>query len=214
MATLAPPPPVVPVKPSRPAALRMGEAEYERWSADHDLVEWVAGEVVEKMSEGADQDGLRNWLTAVLGIFVRRRQLGSVHGPEFTMRLPQRPSRRNPDILFVAAANAGRLRPTDLDGAADLAIEVVSPDSVARDYRTKYLEYQAADVPEYWIADPLSQNLEPYRLDAAGAYEPIAPDADGRVQSVIVPGFWLRPADLWADPRPDELAVLAELGVA
>lgn len=42
----------------------------------------------------------------------------------------------------------------------------------------------------------------------------IAPDAESRVHSVVIPGLWLRPADLFADDRPSELSVLAELGAA
>ena len=35
-----------------------------------------------------------------------------------------------------------------------LAVEVVSPDSVTRDYRYKRAEYAALEIPEYWIVDP------------------------------------------------------------
>jgi Uma2 family endonuclease len=38
-------------------------------------------------------------------------------------------------------------------------IEVVSPDSVARDYRYKRTEYAALEIPEYWIVDPLESKV-------------------------------------------------------
>lgn len=40
-----------------------------------------------------------------------------------------------------------------------LAVEVVSPDSVARDYRYKRTEYAALEIPEYWIVDPLESKV-------------------------------------------------------
>lgn len=40
-----------------------------------------------------------------------------------------------------------------------LAIEIVSPDSIQRDYRYKRSEYAALEIPEYWIVDPLSQKI-------------------------------------------------------
>jgi Uma2 family endonuclease len=40
-----------------------------------------------------------------------------------------------------------------------LIIEVVSPDSIKRDYRYKRSEYAAVEVPEYWIVDPLSAQI-------------------------------------------------------
>ncbi len=39
-------------------------------------------------------------------------------------------------------------------GMADLVIEVVSDDSVARDRADKFYEYQTAGIQEYWIIDP------------------------------------------------------------
>jgi Uma2 family endonuclease len=40
-----------------------------------------------------------------------------------------------------------------------LVVEVVSPESVTRDYRYKRSEYAAASIPEYWIVDPLEQQI-------------------------------------------------------
>lgn len=36
-----------------------------------------------------------------------------------------------------------------------LVVEVVSPDSISRDYRHKRSEYAAVGIPEYWIVDPI-----------------------------------------------------------
>jgi Uma2 family endonuclease len=40
-----------------------------------------------------------------------------------------------------------------------LAVEVVSPDSITRDYRYKRTEYAALEIPEYWIVDPLESRV-------------------------------------------------------
>jgi Uma2 family endonuclease len=37
-----------------------------------------------------------------------------------------------------------------------LVVEIVSPDSIKRDYRFKRSEYAALEIPEYWIVDPLA----------------------------------------------------------
>ena len=36
-----------------------------------------------------------------------------------------------------------------------LVVEVVSPSTVAVDYRAKHSEYAVLDIPEYWIVDPI-----------------------------------------------------------
>ncbi|MBE9229104.1 Uma2 family endonuclease [Phormidium sp. LEGE 05292] len=40
-----------------------------------------------------------------------------------------------------------------------LAFEVVSPESVSRDYRFKRSEYAALEIPEYWIVDPMKSKV-------------------------------------------------------
>jgi Uma2 family endonuclease len=40
-----------------------------------------------------------------------------------------------------------------------LVVEVVSPDSIKRDYRHKRSEYAALEIPEYWIVDPLESKV-------------------------------------------------------
>ncbi|MBE9047288.1 Uma2 family endonuclease [Pleurocapsales cyanobacterium LEGE 10410] len=51
-----------------------------------------------------------------------------------------------------------------------LVVEVVSPDSIKRDYRYKRSEYAALGIPEYWIVDPMQQQVTILVLDE-GLYE-------------------------------------------
>ncbi|CAN5775893.1 Uma2 family endonuclease [soil metagenome] len=40
-----------------------------------------------------------------------------------------------------------------------LVVEVVSPSTKTEDYRTKRSEYDILEIPEYWIVDPLSEQI-------------------------------------------------------
>ena len=40
-----------------------------------------------------------------------------------------------------------------------LTVEVISPESIKRDYRYKRSEYAALEIPEYWIVDPLEAKV-------------------------------------------------------
>ncbi|WP_375500665.1 Uma2 family endonuclease [uncultured Nostoc sp.] len=51
-----------------------------------------------------------------------------------------------------------------------LIVEVVSPESVKRDYRHKRSEYAALEVPEYWIVNPLEGKISVLLLED-GFYE-------------------------------------------
>jgi Uma2 family endonuclease len=86
--------------------------------------------------------------------------------------------------------------------APSLIVEVVSPlDSEIRkaDLEDKVRVYERAGIPEYLIVDSTRPDrrfrLLGYRLDAAGRYQPIEPDAEGRLLSLE--------AGLWFQVSPD-----------
>lgn len=216
MATLHPPAhEVEPLETDPHPGRRMTEEEFVAWCRGFERVraEWVDGEVVVMSPVNLEHLCLSEFLFRVMVDFVEARDLGAVHGADFInrFRAGDRLLRRLPDLWFVTKGRLDLLRPTYLDGPPDLAVEIVSPDSVARDYREKYLDYQAAGVREYWIIDPLTDNLEAFHR-AGGAFRPIA-EAEGRVASEVLPGFFLRPDWLWQDPLPKVREVLRELGV-
>ena len=118
--------------------------------------------------------------------------------------------RRLPDVLFIANERLGNLREKHLEGAPNLIIEVVSEDSVDRDWRDKYLEYRDAGVEEYWVIDPLYERVEAYSLGSDKLYHPLEV-RESKLASAVVPGFYLRPEWLWQKPLPEVRVVLNEL---
>lgn len=110
-----------------------------------------------------------------------------------------------PDVAVIPGVrDKGRLRRSfnvPKEGTRPvLVIEVVSdePEHQSADHQGKVRIYERAQVPEYVILDPPSQpedrcRLTGYRLNAAGRYEPIVPDAGGRLLSKST-GLWLVPA--------------------
>ncbi|HEV7128352.1 MAG TPA: Uma2 family endonuclease, partial [Ktedonobacterales bacterium] len=136
--------------------------------------------------------------------------LGVIVIPPFQMKLPDS-SGREPDLIFVAQAHLGRLTRTYLDEPADLAVELVSPESLKRDREEKFAEYQRGGVSEYWILDPDLQQAEFYQLEAQGVYQRIALDAQGIYRAQAMPGFWLNVAWLWQNPLPGQDITLYEI---
>lgn len=194
---------------SRPS--RLSYDEFLAWADEDTLAEWVEGGVIMTSPASSLHQDVADFLTSVLRIFVEAFGLGVVRSGPFQMKLAT--SGREPDLLFVATSHLDRLRPTYLDGPADLVIEIVSPESVGRDRGEKFYEYEAAGVSEYWLLDPQTRRAEFYRLAADGQYRLAPPDDQGMYHSAVVPGFRLHVSWLWQQPLPHVLDVLAELGV-
>jgi Uma2 family endonuclease len=140
------------------------------------------------------------WLTHVIESFVSDHELGEVVGSRAAFRLGDYGG-PEPDIAFVQASRTAQARTGYFPGAPDLALEIVSPDSIERDYVAKRELYRQAGVREYWIVDPLESKVTLLRLDRRRRYREIKL-VDGALSSEVLKGFWIRPEWLWLDSRP------------
>jgi len=193
------------------ASLHMTEDEFVVWADEKVRAEWVDGRVELMSPVSVDHDQLTIFLLALLQWINDTEDAGSVYGSEVTVRLQPQHRRRLPDIKFVTRERASIVRKNCIEGAPDMVIEVVSPDSVARDYREKYQEYLAAGVREYWIVNPLTQTVEVNVLKNKKyvAQEEI----DGVLISTVIPQFKLRTAWLWKQPLPSLAKSLKDMGI-
>jgi Uma2 family endonuclease len=71
-----------------------------------------------------------------------------------------------------------------------LAVELVSPDSIKRDYRFKRAEYAAFGIPEYWIIDPAEQKITLLLL-VDGLYEETVYQGNNAMRSHVFPELTL-----------------------
>ncbi|MDW8326859.1 MAG: Uma2 family endonuclease [Anaerolineales bacterium] len=194
--------------------LKMTYDEYLAWAGEENfLAEWVNGEVIVHMPATQLHQAVKIFLVQFLNSFVRLFGLGRVLDAPFEMKLSPSGPAREPDVLFVATANLDRLGERRLNGPADLAIEIVSDDSVIRDREDKFFEYEAVGLPEYWIIDPRPQRRRAYfyQLDERGRYQPIALATGDVYHSRVLPGLWIKPEWLWQDPLPDPLMALTQV---
>jgi Uma2 family endonuclease len=162
----------------------------EEWLArpeDARPSEWVDGEGAEFLPPKTIHQAIIVLLTQLVGLFVS----------PYEMKLLE--SSREPDPPVVANASLGRIDDNRLTGPADLAIEIVSDDSVE-----KRAEDEAAGVREYWILDPRPGRFafEMLVLGNDRRYAPVASDEAGRYRSVVLPVFWLDPARFRPEPLP------------
>ena len=185
--------------------------QFLAWCEEDIWAEWVDGEVIIMSPASRKHQQIADFLSAILRIFSETKNLGLAISAPFSMRLDETSAVREPDLLFISTANLHRLKETYLDGPADIAIEIVSPESIGRDREDKFAEYEQAGIPEYWLIDPVLEQAEFYILKQ-GRYH-LADISDGIFRSHILPGFDLQTVWLWQNPLPNTLRVLREIGI-
>jgi Uma2 family endonuclease len=103
-----------------------------------------------------------------------------------------------PDLLYISRDRLDIISERGVEGAPDLVVEVLSPSTAARDRGVKMRRYAAAGIPHYWLLDPRSRVLEPYRLTPQG-YELLGRFGPGTVfRPELFPGLEIVIDELWA----------------
>ncbi len=173
----------------------------ELLSAASDLgpCELVRGELI-MMSPGMGRHGAVG--ARVLGeliAFVRANRLGEVFDSSTGYVLSRNPDTvREPDVSFLTTE---RLKDQDLDafleGAPDLAVEVLSPSNTAAEMHSKMEEYFDAGCPVMWVVDPLRRSVVIYR---PGASPTILAENDTLTEAELLPGFSLVVREIFPAP--------------
>lgn len=169
-----------------------------------DFHEYIDGVVIQMSPVSAKHDQLSFYLRQLVEFYFVYRPIGAVRSAPFMLRLPAFPNRRRePDLQIILKDNPGELTVTYMDGLADICIEIVSIDSVTRDYNEKFAEYEQGGVREYWIIDPMRAICDFHRLGDDGHYARIAAGADEVYNTPLLPDFALHVPTLWQTELPN-----------
>ncbi|BCL34211.1 Uma2 family endonuclease [Nostoc sp. MS1] len=128
-----------------------------------------------------------DFLDTVLKAEIRRLTLPWLAFRETGVRTGRNKSRLT-DLCVVTQEQARELLKVSavFETPPLLIVEVVSPDSIKRDYRHKRSEYAAVGVLEYWVVDPLDAKISVLLLEE-GFYEETVLTADQKIVSRIFP---------------------------
>jgi Uma2 family endonuclease len=105
-----------------------------------------------------------------------------------------------PDVVFFRAERRHLVKDWEVTRAEpDLAVEVLSRGTEARDRGRKMQLFARFRVPEYWLVDPLENTLEIYTLDDEAYRLAITADETQDVHSPTLPGLAFQTARLFAE---------------
>jgi Uma2 family endonuclease len=181
-------------------------ADFRRWAVSEEFpergrIDYIAGRIEVDMSpEDLFCHGtLKGEVYAVLHHLVKRRSLGHLFVDSTRISSVDGDVSAEPDIVFISheALATGRVRRIakaggepgryiELEGAADLVVEVVSDSSVTKDTRRLPGAYFTSGVREFWLADARREPLV-FRIHARGdaAFEAVEPDAEAFQRSAV-----------------------------
>lgn len=180
-------------------------ADYFEQHAHHHR-EWVGGEVIQLTPAGLAHNEIIAYLKKLLDAYFELRAGGRALLSPFVLKLSDDVA-RGPDLMVVLDDNPHTLSETMMNGAADICIEVVSPESSARDRGVKFDEYEAYGVREYWLIDPLRVEARFYRLGEDARYHAQLLSPDDAYITPLLPQLHVHVPTLWTSPLPGTIAV-------
>ncbi len=173
------------------------DAEFMSLAADEHRYEWVDGALVDMGNSGAKQGHLAVILSSALYAVVAAQKLGALFDSSTAFKM-KNGNKRSPDVSFFAKARLQGLTELPdglLDGAPDLAIEILSPTNTIDEIDTKILEYFANAARLVWVIHPRLHYVLVYR----SAQEPdrLLKATDFLDGEEVIPGFTFPVANLF-----------------
>lgn len=207
MATLtSTPTPRIPRVHRHPALLT--SEEFLNWLKPGIHADLIGGFVFKRTPVSMPHAHLLNFLDRLLGVYIEEENLGQLFRETVAVRLSTRETFL-PDLAYFTNSKITRLPETHAPFAPAFVTEVLSPATAKRDTELKFAAYELHGVQEYWILDPqkLQHRFYKRNVDVLEEFS----EHEERVDSVSIPGFWIKRA--WLNPAklPSVSACLAKI---
>jgi Uma2 family endonuclease len=182
---------------SQPEKKVWTDAEFMALSRDGHRYELVNGELVEMGNSGAKHGYVAILLSAALFHCVSTQKLGALMDSS-TAFVMKSGNKRSPDISFMAKE---RLQGLDelpdgfLEGAPDLAIEILSPSNTVEEIHDKLVEYFESGARLVWVIHPKEHYVLVYRSSVQP--DRLLKSTDMLDGEDIIPGFTLPVSNLF-----------------
>ena len=159
--------------------------------------EIINGELIDMGNSGALHGYVCSLALAVLAGYILPKKLGVILDSSTAFKM-KNGNKRSPDIAFFAKERLQGMAvlPSGyLEGAPDLAVEVLSPGNTVEEIEDKLTEYFENGSRLVWVIHPTQHYVLVYR----SAQEPdrLLKEKDSLDGEEVIPGFSLAIADLF-----------------
>ena len=168
-------------------------AEFRSWLTADMKAEFINGSILMHSPAADDHNEVVIHLGGIANFYATIFKLGKVRVEKALIGMSR--NDYEPDIAFWRKEVADRFEPgMNVYPIPDMIVEVLSPgkENHKRDTETKFADYAAHRVPEYWIVDPKKKTVEQYLLstqepDQYELYKKAT--ISDAIESVALPGF-------------------------
>ena len=176
---------------------RLTYRDYFALPESDDRYELIDGELYMTPPPIPEHQGFLGELHVVVHAFVRENRLGRVYFAPIGVVLSE-DDIFQPDMIFISNERLHIIKPGRyVQGAPDLAVEVLSPSTARRDRTLKRERYARFCVLEYWIADIVAKTIEVNVLSGDEfTTEGVYGEGDALV-SPLLSGFSMNVSDLF-----------------
>jgi Uma2 family endonuclease len=159
--------------------------------------ELVDGELIDRGNSGALHGYICSLILAALNIYIIPKKLGVILDSSTAFKM-KNGNKRSPDIVFFAKERLQGMAvlPSGfLEGAPDLAVEVLSPGNTVEEIDSKLIEFFENGTRLVWVINPTQHYILVYR--SANEPDRLLKFQDYLDGEEAVSGFHLPVADLF-----------------
>ncbi len=157
------------------SSLEYSYADYLKWKFE-ERVELIRGRIMKMTAPNRRHQDVSGNLFLSIATFLKGRKC-KVYSAPFDVRLTRSNKLSDeeiknvvqPDICVVC--DESKLDDKGCIGAPDLIIEILSPGNSKKEIRLKHELYEEAGVQEYWIINPVEENVAVLLLNTSGKFE-------------------------------------------
>ncbi len=150
-------------------------------------MEFIKGEIIFHSPVKLQHNSATKLLCKLLDTFVIKHKLGFVGIEKIMISLTR--NDYEPDICFFGTNKSKDFKRKQMQfPAPDFVVEVLSDSTAKNDRETKFQDYAAHGVEEYWIVDAEKEIIEQYFLQNE-KYELLVKSNSGEINSIALPDF-------------------------
>ncbi len=164
--------------------------EFYKWLTPSIKAEFINGKIIVHSPAKARHILANQNLLVLIKAYTTKHQLGQVFAEKALVCLTR--NDYEPDICFFGKEKSVKLKSDQMQfPSPDFVIEIISPSTEKADRTTKFEDYAAHGVKEYWLIDPgeADEFVEQYILNEPHEYQLVFKSDNGIIKSQVIEGF-------------------------